>query len=95
MVPHEIVRVGMQVACGLAAAHAQGLVHRDIKPSNILLENGVERVKITDFGLARSADDASLTQLGHRASARRSTCRPSRPAASRWTTEPTCSASAA
>ncbi len=65
MGPREIIRIGMQVAYGLAAAHAQGLVHRDIKPSNILLENGVERVKITDFGLARSADDASLTQLGH------------------------------
>jgi formylglycine-generating enzyme required for sulfatase activity len=40
------------------------LVHRDIKPANILLENGVERVKITDFGLARAVDDASLTQSG-------------------------------
>ena len=49
---------------GLAAAHAQGLVHRDIKPANILLENGIERVKITDFGLARAADDASLSQSG-------------------------------
>jgi WD40 repeat protein len=39
-------------------------VHRDIKPANILLENGVERVKITDFGLARAAADASLTQSG-------------------------------
>jgi serine/threonine-protein kinase len=60
----EILRIGMQTAAGLAAAHAQGLVHRDIKPSNILLENGVERVKITDFGLARAVDDASLTQSG-------------------------------
>ncbi|HWB11069.1 MAG TPA: protein kinase [Pirellulales bacterium] len=60
----EILRVGMQVAAGLAAAHAQGLVHRDIKPANILLEEGVERVKITDFGLARAADDASLTRSG-------------------------------
>jgi WD40 repeat protein len=42
----------------------QGLVHRDIKPANILLENGVERVKLTDFGLARAVDDASLTQSG-------------------------------
>ena len=60
----EVLRIGMQAAQGLAAAHAQGLVHRDIKPANILLENGVERVKITDFGLARAADDASVTQSG-------------------------------
>lgn len=58
----EVLRIGMQAALGLAAAHAQGLVHRDIKPSNILLENGVERVKLSDFGLARAVDDASLTQ---------------------------------
>jgi len=39
-------------------------VHRDIKPANILLEDGIERLKITDFGLARAADDASLTRSG-------------------------------
>jgi serine/threonine protein kinase len=60
----EILRIGMQTASGLAAAHAQGLVHRDIKPANILLENGIERVKITDFGLARSVDDVRITRAG-------------------------------
>ncbi len=39
-------------------------MHRDIKPANILLEEGVERVTITDFGLARAVDDASMTCSG-------------------------------
>ena len=60
----EILRIGMQTASGLAQAHALGLVHRDIKPANILLADGVARVTITDFGLARAADDASLTHSG-------------------------------
>jgi|GEM_PF-4750626 len=60
----DLLRIGYQTASGLAAAHAQGVVHRDIKPANLLLENGVERVKITDFGLARAADDASASQSG-------------------------------
>ncbi len=60
----EILRIGMQAAKGLAAAHGQGLVHRDIKPANILLEKGVERAVLTDFGLARAADDVSMTRWG-------------------------------
>lgn len=60
----EIVRIAMQAARGLAAAHAQGLVHRDIKPANMLLEPTDGRVKLTDFGLARVADDLKLTRSG-------------------------------
>jgi len=60
----EVLRIGLQIARGLAAAHAMGLIHRDIKPSNILLENPVERVKIADFGLARAADDGSISPKG-------------------------------
>src|SRR5262245_8255440 len=60
----EIVRIALQIAQGVAAAHAQGLTHRDIKPGNILLEPPHSRVKLTDFGLARVADDVKLTRTG-------------------------------
>ncbi len=58
------LRITAQVSAALAAAHEQGLVHRDVKPANILVSTSGQRVWITDFGLARAVDDASLTRTG-------------------------------
>src|SRR5262249_44185271 len=62
----QVLRIGREMADGLAAAHAKSLIHRDIKPGNVWLESAHGgRVKILDFGLARAvADDVHLTQSG-------------------------------
>lgn len=60
-----IVNYARQIAAGLRAAHARGVVHRDIKPANILVSKESGTVKITDFGLARLRDAAMLTQEGN------------------------------
>ena len=59
-----MLRVAGQLAEGLAAAHRRGLIHRDIKPANVMVGENIDRVWITDFGLARAADSMTLTQTG-------------------------------
>ena len=63
--PREVLRIGMQIAEGLEAAHLQGVIHRDIKPANIMLLDRGGGVKITDFGLALvELDLAEMTSAG-------------------------------
>ena len=60
----SVLRISRQIALALSAAHECGLVHRDIKPANVLVDRGVDRVRVSDFGLARVNSDASHTRSG-------------------------------
>jgi serine/threonine-protein kinase len=63
MDPDRAAELIAQAAEGIASAHALGIVHRDVKPANLLVTPRGQ-VKITDFGIARAADGAALTQTG-------------------------------
>jgi serine/threonine-protein kinase len=68
--PHETIKVGIELAEGLAAVHAAGFMHRDVKPSNVLVTaSPINQVHMCDFGIARSggsmpAFERRLTEVG-------------------------------
>ena len=59
----QILRIGREIALGLAAAHERGLIHRDIKPANVWVETPNDRIKIVDFGLARQIEGGEVVTL--------------------------------
>ncbi|MFB8775861.1 serine/threonine-protein kinase [Streptomyces broussonetiae] len=60
----EAARIGIGLLGALRTAHAAGILHRDLKPANVLVENGTERVVLTDFGVAQIPGATTLTESG-------------------------------
>lgn len=66
--PDEVVKIGVELASGLGAVHAAGIIHRDVKPSNVFVtRDPANQVRLLDFGTSKVFDDvqsANLTQAG-------------------------------
>lgn len=60
----QIIHYARQLATGLAVAHEKGIIHRDIKPANIWIEEGSDRIKILDFGLALASKSLQKISSG-------------------------------
>jgi eukaryotic-like serine/threonine-protein kinase len=67
--PETTVEIGIQACSGLEYAHRHGIIHRDVKPGNLMIVGGPAgggemTVKLTDFGIARAAEQTRITQVG-------------------------------